>query len=118
MLKTCLSRALTYYRKNEYCSHSPMFIDSQGIALTPTSTGQLQFPLINMSTLKAHLDKNVKPEPTSPQYKGGTTTMTVTAPQPAAPSTTVTIPAGVSFVVIIHKVEPISHLFSDYGDQD
>ncbi|KAL4227302.1 Myocyte-specific enhancer factor 2C [Mactra antiquata] len=37
---------------------------SQGFALTPTSSGQLQFPLINMSQLKAlNLDKNVKLEP-------------------------------------------------------
>lgn len=38
-------------------------LTSQGIALTPTSSGQIQFPLINMSQLKAHLDKNVKLEP-------------------------------------------------------
>lgn len=44
---------------------------SQGIALTPTSTGQLQFPMINMSQLKAHLDKSVKLEPPDVQ-KGGT----------------------------------------------
>lgn len=44
------------------CSY--IFFCSQGFALTPTSSGQLQFPLINMSQLKAlNLDKNVKLEP-------------------------------------------------------
>lgn len=56
----------------------------QGISLTPTSTGQLQFPLINMSQLKAHLDKNVKLEPME-TVKGDTTgglvsTSTITLP--------------------------------------
>ena len=48
---------------------------SQGITLTPTSSGQLQFPLINVSQLKAQLDKthqgSVKLEPPSPQMKAG-----------------------------------------------
>ena len=71
---------------------------SQGIALTPTSSGQLQFPLINMSTLKAHLDKSVKLEPMSPQMKGGTTTVTVSSPQQVGATTTVTLPAGVNLL--------------------
>ncbi|XP_052277498.1 myocyte-specific enhancer factor 2-like isoform X2 [Dreissena polymorpha] len=36
---------------------------NQGLTLTPTSSGQLQFPMINMSQLKAQLDKNIKLEP-------------------------------------------------------
>lgn len=65
-------------------------LNSQSISLTPTTSGQVQFPLINMSSLKAHLDKNVKQEPPSPQLRadnvssaGGTTISTMTIPASA-----------------------------------
>ncbi|XP_045215853.1 myocyte-specific enhancer factor 2C-like [Mercenaria mercenaria] len=64
-------------------------LTSQGIALTPTSSGQLQFPLINMSQLKAHLDRNVKLEP--PEKAEGQQGLTLST-QPI----TVSVPAQAS----------------------
>lgn len=61
----------------------------QGFSLTPTSSGQLQFPLINMSQLKAHLDKNVKLEPVE-SSKGETTAGSVVTSAITLPAAQVT----------------------------
>lgn len=87
-------------------------LTSQGIALTPTSTGQLQFPLINMSQLKAHLDRNVKVEP--PEKGEGTIgtlslgTQSITVPAQVS--------AGMQVPIMLTSAPTIHH--SAKGDSE
>ncbi|XP_052795266.1 myocyte-specific enhancer factor 2-like isoform X2 [Mya arenaria] len=94
-----------------------------GLTLTPNSSGQLQFPLINLSSLKGQLDRNVKMEPTSADTMGGgTATIFSTAGAMGVPTSTITLPAsmlqGMQVPVMLSNAQTIQLATSTDANTD